>query len=139
MEAPVAAPVASVSARVPLPPAALFHPVRGTTPALSELAIAVPVPEKLMEMLTLVLVTSRLTVVVLVAEELAPLIVSGYWPGAAVPEAETLNATEPEPVTDAGVKPAVTPAGRPATPKLTGSLKPGMPFTVTVKLVLQPC
>jgi hypothetical protein len=59
-------------------------------------------------------------------------------PSVALPVARIVNVVEPEPVTVVGLKPPVTPAGNPDTPKLTVPPKPLSAVTVTVYAVLAP-
>ena len=61
---------------------------------------------------------------------LVPVIV--IVPEAAVAEVETVSVELPEPVTDAGLKVAVTPAGKLPVPSATLPLKPLSAPTVTV-------
>jgi len=51
---------------------------------------------------------------------------------------ETVIVVEPEPVTEAGLKPALAFAGRPATVKVAAPVSPVDAVTVTVKFVLPP-
>ncbi len=68
---------------------------------------------------------------------LVPLTVSAYRP-AAVPNALRVSVEVPEPVTEAGLKLAVTPAGKPVTLKLTTPPNPPVGLTVMVDAVLPP-
>ena len=65
---------------------------------------------------------------------LVPLMVIGYVPGAVDAPTFNVNAEEPLPLMDVGLKVAVTPVGRPVADKVTAELKP--PVTVLVIVVL---
>jgi hypothetical protein len=64
--------------------------------------------------------------------------VSGYEPATNPEVVETVIVVEPEPVTEAGLKPALAFAGRPATVKVAAPVSPVDAVTVTVKFVLPP-
>ena len=72
-------------------------------------------------------------------EPLTPVTVSGYVPGTAVAEATNVRELPAEPVTEAGVKVAVTPMGRPLTLNATVPLKLPVSLTVTLLATVAPC
>src|SRR5579859_755985 len=63
---------------------------------------------------------------------LVPLMVSVYVPAAVELLVETLSVDVPAPLTEAGVKVAVAPAGTPLTPSDTAPVKPFTALTVAV-------
>src|SRR6266513_1702872 len=83
-------------------------------------------------------VTVRVTVVAWVALAAAPVTVSGYVPGAAVP-APTVSVEAPPAVTAVGLSVAVAPAGVPLTVRLTVSAAPLVTPVETVDVPLAPC
>lgn len=84
-------------------------------------------------------VTVRVMVAVSVAEALVPVIVRLTSPTAAVLVAVKVSVLPPEPVTEVGLKLAVTPAGRPLTVKATALSKPLNAETVTLPATVVPC
>lgn len=83
--------------------------------------------------------TVRLSVAVSVVEPLVPVTVSGYVPGTAVAEAVKVSVLPAEPVTEAGLKVAVTPAGNPVTVNATALSKPLIALTETPLVAVVPC
>ena len=67
------------------------------------------------------------------------MICSAYVPTGVPVAVVTVSVEEPDPVTDAGAKPAVAPEGNPLTEKLTMSVNPFNAFTVTVYGTFPPC
>ena len=59
-----------------------------------------------------------------------PVMVSGKVPGGVLASVFTVSVEEPEPLTEVGLKLAVTPAGRPLTEKFTVPEKPFVAVTV---------
>jgi len=76
--------------------------------------------------------TTNVTVVECDNVPLVPVIVRGYVPTAVVDAVTTVNVEFPELVSDAGLKLAVTPAGKPLTLKLA---VPVNPFSVLSDVV----
>ena len=76
--------------------------------------------------------TTKLTVVVCVSAPLVPVIVSVDVPSGVLPLVVTVNVELPVPVTVAGEKPAVAPAGNPLTVKAIGPEKPELAVVLTV-------
>jgi hypothetical protein len=81
--------------------------------------------------------TTKLTVVVCVSAPLVPLIVSVDVPTGVLPVVVTVNVELPVPVTVAGEKPAVAPAGNPLTLSATAPVNPfNAPMLVVYVVVL---
>ena len=76
------------------------------------------------EMLKSGVVTTSVTIAECTNVPLVPVIVRGYVPVGVVVAVETVSVEFPEPETDAGLKLAVAPAGKPLTPRLTVPVKP---------------
>lgn len=83
--------------------------------------------------------TIRLRLAVSTVEPLVPVTVRGYVPGTAVAAAVKLSVLPAEPVTEAGLKVAVTPAGTPVTANVTGLSKPLIALTETPLVAVVPC
>lgn len=84
-------------------------------------------------------VTLSVRVVEAVVEPLVPVIVTVAGPTAAVLDAVNVSELPDEPVTDAGLKEAVTPDGNPLALNATVPVKPLIAFTVTLAEALNPC
>lgn len=84
-------------------------------------------------------VTVRVSVAVSVVEPLVPVMVTVAAPTVAVSEAVKVSVLPADPVTEDGLKAAVTPVGRPLTVKATVSLKPLIADTVTLLVAVVPC
>lgn len=84
-------------------------------------------------------VTVSVMVAVLTVEPLVPVTVTVTAPTVAVLVAVNVSVLPPEPVTEAGEKLAVTPAGRPLTVKATALSKPLNAATVTLLATFVPC
>ena len=84
-------------------------------------------------------VTVRVNVALSVVEPLVPVTVTVAVPTVAVAEAVKVSVLPVEPVTVAGLKLAVTPAGRPLALKATALLKPLIAETVTLLVAVVPC
>lgn len=84
-------------------------------------------------------VTFRVNVVVEVIAPLDPVMVTVAAPTVAVFVATKVRVVPAEPVTVAGLKVAVTPAGRPLMLRLMALLKPLTDDTVTLSVALVPC
>lgn len=84
-------------------------------------------------------VTVRVSVVDAVVEPLVPVTVTVAAPTVAVFEAVNVSVLPDEPVTEVGLKTAVTPAGSPLTLSAITPLKPLIELTVTLLAVLVPC
>ena len=84
-------------------------------------------------------VTMRLSVALAVVEPLVPVTVTVAVPTVAVAEAVNVRVLPAEPVTEVGLKAAVTPAGRPLALKVTVPLKPLKGETVTLLVAVVPC
>lgn len=69
---------------------------------------------------------------------LAPCMVIGYVPGAVLAEVASVRIETPEPVTDAGLNDARTPAGMPLAVRFTAPLKPLSAATPMVELAELP-
>ena len=67
-----------------------------------------------------------------------PVTVNVYVPTGVFAAVATVSVEEPDPVTDAGTKPAVAFAGNPLIEKLTVSVNPFSAFTVTVYETFPP-
>ena len=76
--------------------------------------------------------TTRVTVVECTRLPLVPVMVKGKLPDGVVVLVVTEMVEEPEPVTEAGLKVAFAPAGRPLMVKATFPLNPPDPVTVAV-------
>src|SRR5262249_41675948 len=76
--------------------------------------------------------TTKVTVASWLRLPVAPVTVNLYAPGGVVAEVDTVSVVDPEPVTEAGLKLAVTPDGSPLTLKLTASANPFDAVTLTV-------
>jgi hypothetical protein len=76
--------------------------------------------------------TTKVTVVVLLACLLVPVIVSGYEPAGVEALVGTLSVVEPEVVKLEGLNDALAPAGSPVTLKLTVPLNPLPGVSVTL-------
>ena len=68
-------------------------------------------------------ITTRVTVVLWAMLPLVPVIVSVYEPLGVLPEVAIFRTESPEPATEAGVNPALAPAGSPVTLQVIVSLK----------------
>lgn len=84
-------------------------------------------------------VTLRVSVVDAVVEPLVPVTVTVAAPTVAVFEAVNVSVLPDEPVTEVGLKTAVTPAGSPLTLSAITPLKPLIELTVTLLAALAPC
>lgn len=84
-------------------------------------------------------VTVNVSVAVFVVEPLVPVIVTVAVPTVAVFVAVNVRVLPAEPVTDAGLNEAVTPAGSPLTERATVPVKPLIAETVTLSVVEVPC
>lgn len=84
-------------------------------------------------------VTVRVSVVASTVEPLVPVTVIVAAPTVAVFEAVKVSVLPADPVTEAGLKLAVTPVGRPLTVKATVPLKPLIAETVTPLVAVVPC
>ena len=84
-------------------------------------------------------VTFRVSVPEAVVEPLVPVTVTVAAPTVAEFEAVKVRVLPDEPVTDVGLKVAVTPEGRPVTLSAIVPLKPLMELTVTLLVALVPC
>lgn len=84
-------------------------------------------------------VTVRVTLAVSIVEPLVPVTVMVTAPTLAVLVAVNVSVLPPDPVTEVGLKLAVTPAGRPLTVNATALLKPLNAPTVTLLPTLVPC
>jgi hypothetical protein len=118
-------------------PAALFQFDWVTTPATSELPIAVPCPTNLTP-IEAAFVTVRLTFAVWVRLPLVPVIVSVDVPTGVVPLVVTVNVDVPDPVTVAGEKLAVAPVGIPLALNVTTPLNPFNAPTLVVYVAAFP-
>ena len=86
-------------------------------------------------------VTFKLTVIEFVVVPAVPVMVIGYVP-VVVPAATVrvrVDVPEPGAAMDAGLKPAVTPVGRPDADKAIAELKPFRAVVVIVEVPLLPC
>ena len=84
-------------------------------------------------------VTVSVMVAVSVVEPLVPVMVKVTAPTVAVLVAVRVKVLPPEPVTEAGLKDAVTPVGRPLTVKATALSKPLNAETTTLLVAVVPC
>ena len=84
-------------------------------------------------------VTVRVTVVVCVLPPLLPVMVTVCGPVAAVADTVKVRVEVPAPAMDVGLKPAVTPFGRPDADKAIDDLKPFKAVVVIVEEPLLPC
>jgi len=84
-------------------------------------------------------VTFKVKVVDSVVDPLVPVTVTVAAPTVAVFDAVKVRVLPEEPVTLAGLKLPVTPAGSPLTVKFTAPLKPPSAFTVTLLVPVVPC
>lgn len=84
-------------------------------------------------------VTVRVSVVLSTVEPLVPVTVMVAGPTAAVADAVNVSELPAAPVTEAGLKLAVTPTGRPLTVKATGLSKPPEVDTMILLAALVPC
>ena len=84
-------------------------------------------------------VTVRMSVAVSMVEPLVPVTVKDALPTVAVFDATNVRVLPAEPVTEDGLKLAVTPAGRPLTLKATAPSKPLIAETVMLLDALVPC
>lgn len=84
-------------------------------------------------------VTIRLRVALSVVEPLVPVTVTVAVPTVAVAEAVNVSVLPADPVTEVGLKAAVTPAGRPLALKVTVPVKPLKGDTVTLLVAVVPC
>ena len=84
-------------------------------------------------------VTVRVKVPVSVVEPLVPVTVTVAAPTVAVFEAVKVSVLPADPLTDAGLKAAVTPVGSPLTVKATVPVKPLMADTVMLLVAVVPC
>lgn len=83
--------------------------------------------------------TTRLILAVSTVEPLVPVTVRGYVPGTAVAEAVNVSVLPVDPVTEAGLKAAVTPAGRVLRLNATEPLKPPNSLTATLLVTVVAC
>lgn len=84
-------------------------------------------------------VTVKISVAVSTVVPLVPVTVTDAEPTVAVLEAVNVSVLPAEPVTEDGLKLAVTPAGSPLTDRLTALSKPFRAETVTLLEALVPC
>ena len=84
-------------------------------------------------------VTMRLRLVLSVVEPLVPVTVTVAVPTAAIAVAVKVSVLPADPVTEVGLKAAVTPAGRPVALKVTVPVKPLKGETVTLLVAVVPC
>lgn len=84
-------------------------------------------------------VTFKVRVVVEVVEPLVPVTVTVAEPTVAVLDAEKVSVLPADPVTETGLKLAVTPEGNPLTLSATDPLNPPTEFTVTLLVADVPC
>ena len=84
-------------------------------------------------------VTFKVNVAVSVVEPLVPVIVTVAAPVVAVLDAVKVSVLPAEPVTDAGLKDAVTPDGSPLIDRATVPEKPLIAETVTLSVAEVPC
>ena len=84
-------------------------------------------------------VTTRVSIVLAVVDPLVPVTVTVALPTVAVLEAVKVSVLPADPVTDVGLKTAVTPAGRPVAVKVIALLKPLMDETVMLLVAEVPC
>jgi hypothetical protein len=83
--------------------------------------------------------TVKVIVVVATVAPLVPVMVTVAGPTVAVPDAVKVSVLPVDPVTEAGLKLAVTPVGRPLAVKVTAPVKPLNVETVTLLDALAPC
>src|ERR1700685_161596 len=84
-------------------------------------------------------VTMRLRVVLPVVEPLVPVTVTVAVPTVAVADAVKVSVLPDDPVTEVGLKAAVTPTGRPVAVRATVPVKPLKGVTVTLLVAVGPC
>lgn len=84
-------------------------------------------------------VTVRLIVVLAVVEPLVPVTVIVAVPTVVVANAVKVRVLPAEPFTEAGLKAAVTPAGRPVAVNATVPLKPLIGVTAMLLVAVVPC
>ena len=133
--APVAVPASLMSASgvVRDAPAALFHRVFGTTPAVSVAAIAVPLPTKSIDSTPPTLaVTVNPPEALWFSAPLVPVTVNVDVPAGVFAAVVTVIVAVPDVAIVVGEKDAVVFAGRPATPSVTVPVNPLRAATVTV-------
>jgi hypothetical protein len=118
-------------------PLASFQFDWATTPATSVLPIAVPSPTNLIP-IAAAFATLRVTLAVWVKLPLVPVMVSGYVPSGVVELVVTVSVEVPDPVTVAGEKLAVAPAGSPLALSVTTPLNPFSAPMLVVKVVAFP-
>src|ERR1035438_230542 len=118
-------------------PLASFQFDLATTPATSVLPIAVPSPTNLIP-IAAAFATLRVTLAVWVKLPLVPVMVSGYVPSGVVELVVTVSVEVPDPVTVAGEKLAVAPAGSPLALSVTTPLNPFSAPMLVVKVVAFP-
>ena len=118
-------------------PLASFQFDWATTPATSVLAIAVPSPTNLIP-IAAALATVRVTLAVWVKLPLVPVIVSGYVPSGVVELLVTVSVELPAPVTVAGTKLGVAPAGSPLALSVTTPVNPFSATMLAVDVVALP-
>jgi hypothetical protein len=82
--------------------------------------------------------TTKLTVVLCVTLPLVPIIVNVDVPTGVLPVVVTVNVELPDPVTVAGEKPAVAPAGNPLALSVTTPVNPFTAPTLAVYVVALP-
>src|ERR1019366_8956801 len=118
-------------------PLASFQFDWATTPATSVLPIAVPSPTNLIP-IAAAFATVRVPLAVWVKLPLVPVMVSGYVPSGVVELVVTVSVEVPDPVTVAGEKLAVAPAGSPLALSVTTPLNPFSAPMLVVKVVAFP-
>jgi hypothetical protein len=138
--APVLFPFRSNKAKgvVLVVPFAGFQCDCATTPATSVLAIAVPWPTNWMPIADSAFVTVSVTLVVWVRVPLVPVMVSAYVPTGVVELVVTVRVELPVPVTVAGEKLAVAPAGNPLALSVTTPVNPFTAPTLAVYVAVFP-
>jgi hypothetical protein len=118
-----------------LAPPALFQLALATTPAASELPIAVvlvPLKSMLIAPEELPDVTTSVTEAAWFSAPLAPVIVNVELPIGVLPVVVMVSVEEPELVTDAGLNEAVAPVGNPLELRFTVPVNPFNAAIVTV-------
>jgi hypothetical protein len=141
--APVAVPDSSTNAcpAVFVNPFALFQFGFAATPATSVLPMAVPCPTKstlITPLPAAAAVTDSVTVVACVKLPLVPVIVNVDVPTGVLPVVVTVSVELPAPVTVAGEKLAVAPAGNPLALSVTTPVNPFKAPTLAVYVVALP-
>src|ERR1039458_3905754 len=118
-------------------PLASFQFDWAITPATCVLPIAVPSPTNLIP-IAAAFATVRVPLAVWVKLPLVPVMVSGYVPSGVVELVVTVSVEVPDPVTVAGEKLAVAPAGSPLALSVTTPLNPFSAPMLVVKVVAFP-